>query len=90
MSIGYGQIPYGQRVEEQDRVLYNLVPESSPGPSDKESPASSPLHTSTLACRTKSDVAIEWKNGRRRYYLLECKHFMTAVFMPIMLKLIEW
>lgn len=83
----------GQQVEEQDRVLYNLMPESSPGPSDNESPASSPLHTSTLACRTKSDVAIKWdgvwKDGRRIYYLLECKHFMTAVFMPNMPKLIE-
>src|SRR5579859_6890955 len=58
----------GQQAEEQDCVLYNLMPESSPGPSDNKSPASSPLHTSTLACCTKSDVAIAWdgvwKDGR--------------------------
>ena len=79
----------GQQVEEQDRVLYNLVPGSSIGTSHNESPASSPLHNSTLAGRPKSDVAIEWegvwKDGTGIYYLLECKHFMTAVFMPNML-----
>jgi len=80
----------GKQVQAQDRV-YNLVPKSSvQEPCDTESSAQA---TSTLPGCTQSDVAIErggvWKDGQGRYYLLECTHFMSAVFIPNMLQLIE-
>jgi len=85
----------GVEVQEKSRVLYDaLVPESYVAEqSDPDSPVASSLqHTTTFPGDTESE-AIEWdgmwKDERGVYYLLECKHYMTAVFMPTILKLIE-